>query len=101
MKRLLVLAIFVYNFCGSQQSERFLSSFHNKATESGITFWRLQVRGHPLSTYANVRVRIKVLEMLVFGKILHTYLMDDPIWLSYIFVRLKKWILQKMRKALT
>ena len=48
------------------------------------------VRGHPLSTYAKflekltfltpwyVRVRIRWLEMLVFGKILCTYLMDDP-----------------------
>ena len=50
-------------------------------------------RGHPLSTYAKfsekltflipwhayVRVRIRELEMLVFQKILRTYLMDDPI----------------------
>ena len=50
-------------------------------------------RGHPLSTYAkfsqkltfltswyaHVRVRMRVLEMLVFRKILHTYLMDGPI----------------------
>ena len=50
------------------------------------------LRGHPLSTYgkfsektnisnpryAHVRVRIRGLEMLVFPKILRTYLMDDP-----------------------
>ena len=48
--------------------------------------------GHPLSTYATnpkkltfltpryayVRVRIKELQMLVFRKILRTYLMDGP-----------------------
>ena len=52
------------------------------------------IRGHPLSTYANfsvkltiliswyahVRVRIKGLEMLVFRDILRTYLMDDPLF---------------------
>ena len=55
------------------------------------------VRGHPLSTYAkfseklrflnpwyaNVCVRIKWLEMLVFRKILHRYLRDDSL-LPYI-----------------
>ena len=29
-------------------------------------------------SYAHVRVRIRGLEMLVFRKILRTYLMDDP-----------------------
>ena len=58
------------------------------------------IRGHPLSTnakfsekltfltpwYAYVRVRIKELEMLVFRKILRTYLMDGPFIISlYIF----------------
>ena len=42
-----------------------------------------QKRDHPFSTYAKfseklVRVRIRGLEMLVFRKILRTYLMDDP-----------------------
>ena len=55
-------------------------------------------RGHPLSTYvkfsekltfltlwyAQVRVRIRGLEMLVFRKILRTYLMDDPLLLSLL-----------------
>ena len=50
------------------------------------------LKGHPLSTYAklsekltflthlytHVRVRMRGLEVLVFGKILRTYLMDDP-----------------------
>ena len=51
-----------------------------------------KVWSHPLSTYAkfseklafltpwyaHVRVRIRELEMLVFRKILRTYLMDEP-----------------------
>ena len=37
------------------------------------------VTGYPLSTYANIRVRIRGLEMLVFRNILRTYLMDDPL----------------------
>ena len=51
------------------------------------------IRAHPLSTYAklsekltfltpwyvHVRVRIRGLEMLVFRKILRTYLMDGPL----------------------
>ena len=50
------------------------------------------IRCQPLSTYAkfyeklnisnpliaHVRVRVRALEMLVFRKILRTYLMDDP-----------------------
>ena len=40
--------------------------------------------GHPLSTYVKfsenyTNVRIRELEMLVFRKILRTYLMDDPL----------------------
>ena len=55
--------------------------------------------GHPLSTYAkfsdkltfltpwytHAHVRIRGLEMLVFRKILRTYLMDDP--QAYVFER--------------
>ena len=52
----------------------------------------IEIRGHPLSTYAkfsekltfltpwhaHVRVRIRGLEMLIFQKILRTYLVDGP-----------------------
>ena len=41
------------------------------------------VTGYPLSTYANIRVRIRGLEMLVFRNILRTYLMDD----SYLYFK--------------
>ena len=33
---------------------------------------------NPPDMHTYVRVHIKGLEMLVFGKVLHTYLMDDP-----------------------
>ena len=45
------------------------------------------VRGHPLSTYPKfsekltfLTVRIRGLEMLVFRKILRTYVIDGPLW---------------------
>ena len=55
------------------------------------------IRDHPLSTYANffekltfltpwyahVRVRIRGLEMLVFQKILRTFLMDGPLSVAF------------------
>ena len=57
-------------------------------------FYRIEDKGHLLSTYAkfcekltlltswdaHVRVRFRGLEMLVFRKILRTYLMNDPIY---------------------
>ena len=57
-------------------------------------------RGHPLSTYptfsekltfltpryGHVRVRIRGLEMLVFRKILRTYLMDGPLIILIKFI---------------
>ena len=56
--------------------------------------FRIRIRGHPSSTYAEfsekltsltslyapIRVRIRGLEMLVFRKILRTYLMDDTLY---------------------
>ena len=67
----------------------------------GVIYYGKMVWGHPLSTYAkfsekptflttwyaHVRVRIRRLEMLVFRKILRTYLMDGPYYyvlISYI-----------------
>ena len=61
------------------------------------------IGGHPLSTYAkfsekltfltswyaHVRVRIKGLEMLVFRKILRTYLMDDPLMFDRVNIPLR------------
>ena len=58
-------------------------------------------RGYPLSTYAKfseklifltllygpVRGRIRGFEILVFRKILRTYLMDDSIGFEYVTVR--------------
>ena len=38
--------------------------------------------------YAHVHVRIRRLEMLVFRKILRTYLMDDPFWKIYSFTKI-------------
>ena len=35
--------------------------------------------------YAHVRVRIRGLEMLVFQKILHTYLMDGPLHTLFLY----------------
>ena len=82
----------------AQMTEVFHSYFVNWSTlfpqfliKSGLGKSNLK-GGHPLSTYAkffekltflatwyaHVRVRIRGLEMLVFRKILSTYLMDDP-----------------------
>ena len=54
-----------------------------------VNYLRVMTWDHPLSTYAkfsekltflapHVRVRIRELEILVFRKMLRTYLMDDP-----------------------
>ena len=80
-----------------------------------VYFFKLQIphislpyniRGHPLSAYskfsekltfltpwyAHVRLRIRRLEMLVFRKILRTYLMDDPLtWYSTKY-KILNWI---------
>ena len=70
-----------------------------KTTRFSYYLLRGCLRGHPLSTYAkfsekltfltlwygHVYVRIKGLEMLVFRKILRTYLMDDPLGKSTKF----------------
>ena len=76
-----ILSKLFFSFSGFKEND-----LHNVKWLGG------QVRGNPLSTYvkfsekltfltpwyAHLRVLIRGLEMLVFQKILHTYLMDDP-----------------------
>ena len=71
-----------------------IPSFHETQDAAAVIYVISKpTRGQPLSTYAtffekltfltpwysHVRVRIRGLEMLVFRKILRTYLVDDPI----------------------
>ena len=73
------------------------------------------IRGHPLSTYAkfsekltfltpwyaHIRVPIRGLEMLVFRKILRTYLMDNPLWklLKFLSALVSSYTLWKYQKT--
>ena len=62
---------------GNLNSKYFSGRVPSHVDGNSISF-KYTAGGHPLSTYAKFSEKLTFLEMLVFRKILRTYLMDGP-----------------------